>query len=100
MRNKLSTQGKDVSTLDAKIAQYNATLQQARVEWNAAVALYLNATPSNVDDIAKQAHEHVKKAQEYLKEVRDDLREIVAEIRNQNAGTLPSVPGNASNASA
>jgi uncharacterized coiled-coil DUF342 family protein len=94
VRDRLVSQGKNVTALDEKIAEFDGNLTLAKQEWQAAVA----ALNSTAGDRAQQAHEHVQKAKGYLKEVREILREIVNDIRKLNGSIAPLLPGNVTNA--
>jgi hypothetical protein len=91
-RDRLAAKGKNVSSIDEKMADFDAKLAQAKAEWNIAEDIMNNATPTTVDEAAKQAHEHVVKAQQLLKEVRDDFQAVVREILTQNDRDLSVIP--------
>jgi predicted nuclease with TOPRIM domain len=94
VRDKLVSQGKNVTTLNEKITAFDGNLTLATQEWQAAVA----ALNSTADDRAQQAHDHVEKAKGYLTAVRDLLREIVNYIRQLNGSITSLLPGNVTNA--
>ncbi len=92
-RDALAVEGKDVSQIDATLADFDAKVTAANTEWRASVDAYVSATNTTIDQVTKDAQTHVKNAQQDLKDAEQDLRTLVQEIKDANGGTL-SILGN------
>ena len=92
-RDALSVQGKDVSRIDATLADFDAKVAAANTEWQASVDAYVSATNTTIGQVTKDVQTHIRNAQQDLKDAEQDLRTLVQEIRDANGGTL-SILGN------
>lgn len=86
---KLTDRGADVSVASELMVEFEAHLDAARAEYEAAQELYAQANePGEVDELVRKANEHVRAAHTELLAAREILRDIVQEVKAANSGNL------------